>query len=158
MERVLRQLVKTIFIRNPKFHEHAQNSSLLLSVLRQNNTVRILANDFVKILSDIMFHPCPFLSSGLLLSPQSPIHQSSPPFMCVMPHTPHTYWFDHRLIFDDSPMVRTRNLAAPFCAVFASPILPCPCYAKYHSQHPVLDHYRSNVYSRISGFTSFHIQ
>jgi hypothetical protein len=97
-------------------------------------------------------------SMSLSFSLQSPMHQSSPPFLCVMPHTPHTYWFDHRLIFGDSPMVRTKNLETPLCAVSSSPILPCPSYAKYHSQHPVLDHYRPNVYSCISVFTSFYIQ
>jgi hypothetical protein len=76
---------------------------------------------------------------------QSSMHQFSVTFMWVMPHTPHTYWFDHRPVFGDSPMMRTINRETPHCAVFSSPILPCPSYAKHNSQHPVLDHYRPNL-------------
>jgi len=80
MERVLPQLVKIIFKRNPKFHNRAHNSPLLLSVLRQINVVHILPNDFVNILSDIMlpfmplfFKWAPSLSKALCKSPVLPL-------------------------------------------------------------------------------------
>jgi hypothetical protein len=132
------------FIRNPKVHYRAQNSPLLLPILRQINVVHILPNDFVKIHSDIMLPVIPvsflvgyfsqfFLTKALCTSLS--------PLKCDMPHTPHTYWFDHRLIFGDSPMVRTVILEAPHRTVFSSLILPCP-YAKYHSEHLPLNCYR----------------
>jgi len=80
MERDHPHLVKTIFVRNQKFHDRAHNIPLLLSILRQINVVHILPNDFVKILSDIMlpfmplfFKWAPSLFKAVSTSPLRPL-------------------------------------------------------------------------------------